>query len=355
MHDDEVILKVDIANAYNTISRNACLRGVQKYCPDLLRWATWCLNGSSKVYNGTTTIACTAGVQQGDPLAPLLYSVGLHSAIEELLSIPGLKTLFYLDDGLLYGKADIVLRALGLLQTKLAQIDQCINLGKCEIYSKSPAALPTQSAAVPVIVEHDKWSYLGSPIFEQTDVALQAVLARVQQSTEAITALAGQCPEQAFHLLRATAGACRIEYLLQTLSSSALTETLVTRCSAHLHSALAAILQCETAEEPTWAHATRVGPKPVLAGTAWKGRVRRGTARVFIKALFYCSNCPTGVTDKCRTKSCGVWSRAAIRGLGNREGGGPVHGQGSFCHTSRLGAIERSSKSADATSAPIDS
>ena len=79
------------------------------------------------------TFACTTGVQQGDPLASLLYFVGLHSATEELLSIPRLKTLFHLDDGLLYGKADIVLRALGLLQTKLAQIDQCVNLVKCEI------------------------------------------------------------------------------------------------------------------------------------------------------------------------------------------------------------------------------
>ena len=50
-------------------------------------------------------------------------------------------------------------------------------LGKCEIYSTPyPASLPTQSATIPVIVEHDKWSYLGNPLFEQTDIALQAVL-----------------------------------------------------------------------------------------------------------------------------------------------------------------------------------
>ena len=46
----EIILKVDISNAYNSIDRAACLRGVSRYCPDLLRWSHWCLNGNSDVY-----------------------------------------------------------------------------------------------------------------------------------------------------------------------------------------------------------------------------------------------------------------------------------------------------------------
>ena len=32
---DEVILKVDVANTYNTISRAACFTGVKQFCPDM--------------------------------------------------------------------------------------------------------------------------------------------------------------------------------------------------------------------------------------------------------------------------------------------------------------------------------
>ena len=56
MQPGELLLKVDISNAYNSISRTACLEGVKKYCPDLVRWARWCLDGCSRVYYSGTII-----------------------------------------------------------------------------------------------------------------------------------------------------------------------------------------------------------------------------------------------------------------------------------------------------------
>ena len=70
MAADDVLLKVDIANAYNTIDRSACLAGVAKFCPDALRWSKWCLDGTSHVFYDGESIPCSTGVQQGDPLAP---------------------------------------------------------------------------------------------------------------------------------------------------------------------------------------------------------------------------------------------------------------------------------------------
>ena len=93
MQADEILLKVDLSNAYNTISRQACLSGIAKYCPDLTRWATWCLNGTSKVFYGEHIFPCATGVQQGDPLAPLLFSVGLHTIIDSPEDIAGLLQL----------------------------------------------------------------------------------------------------------------------------------------------------------------------------------------------------------------------------------------------------------------------
>jgi hypothetical protein len=95
----EGVLKVDIRNAYNSIDREACLRGVQRHCPKLLRWAVWSLTGPSILHMGEHIVLCQTGVQQGDPLAPLLFSLGLHEAILPCAEVRGVVQQWFLDDG----------------------------------------------------------------------------------------------------------------------------------------------------------------------------------------------------------------------------------------------------------------
>ena len=70
LRDGDAVLKIDICNAYNTISREACLRRVRRHCPQLLRWACWSLNGPTFLHMGERIITCQTGVQQGDPPRP---------------------------------------------------------------------------------------------------------------------------------------------------------------------------------------------------------------------------------------------------------------------------------------------
>ena len=256
LSEDELLLKVDISNAYNTISRAACMEGVKKYCPDLARWTRWCLNGSSRVYHNTHVIPCTTGVQQGDPLAPVLFSVGLHMVVEQLLAIPEIRQLWFLDDGLLRGKGPEVRRALAIMTSELAKIDLSINLRKCEIYIPSHGSTPAGFDDIPVVHDRDAWSYLGTPLCEQTRNALVSVQARVSQATSKIAAFAKSHPKQAFLLLRATAGACKVEYLLQTLSRTQLSDDLVSTCSTDMRQAYAAICRATSVTDFEWAHAT---------------------------------------------------------------------------------------------------
>ena len=51
-------------------------------CPQLLRWICWSLNGPTILHLVERIIMCQTWVQQGDPLAPLQFSLGLHEAIE---------------------------------------------------------------------------------------------------------------------------------------------------------------------------------------------------------------------------------------------------------------------------------
>ena len=251
----EILLKVDIANAYNTISREACLEGVEKFCPDLLRWAKWCLNGSSHVYFGSHTIPCTTGVQQGDPLAPLLFAVGLHAIIERLQTLPGIKQMWFLDDGIIKGKGDAVLKAFTTIQSELAKIGLKVNLRKCEIYANGPESVPAFNR-ISFIANKDEWTYLGTPLMPQTKNAIKSAIARVKQYTDALTSFSRHFPQHTLELLQMTAGACKVEYLLQTLEHSNITEFLADSCSMDMKRVYAAILDVENFDEAKWIHAT---------------------------------------------------------------------------------------------------
>ena len=139
---DEMILKVDVANAYNTISREACPAGVKQFCPDILRWAHWCLDGGSRVYHADQVIKCTTGVQQGDSLVPVLFSVGLHGVLERLQADAPLQQIWFLDDRILRGTTAAVLKALDIIHHEMAKMGLPINPLKCEIYLPPGAPAP---------------------------------------------------------------------------------------------------------------------------------------------------------------------------------------------------------------------
>ena len=199
MAADELLLKVDIANAYNRISREACLAGVKKYCPDIGRWAHWCLNGTSRIYYDKYVIPCATGVQQGDPLAPALFSIGLHADIERLFAIHTLRQIWFLDEWLLRGKPQLVANALAKLRSW--QRSTCKHAQKCELYLAPTSNAPEGFGNIPVVRDIDAWSYLGTLLCEQTAKAMSAAYARVKQATAKIAAFAKTHPKQPFHSL----------------------------------------------------------------------------------------------------------------------------------------------------------
>ena len=123
------------------------------------------------------------------------------------------------------------------MSNELAKINLRVHRHKCEIYMPTSAPSPAGFDNIPVVRDRDLWSYLGSPLSEQTTNALNGALSRVRQATSKISAFAIPHPKQAFQLLRATAGACRIEYLLQTMTRTALTDSVVTVCSTEMRHA----------------------------------------------------------------------------------------------------------------------
>jgi len=65
--NDYVILQVDVTNAFNSISRDAVLRGCLTKVPTAYNWLRFCYNGPSPLYcQGRLFCASHVGVHQGD-------------------------------------------------------------------------------------------------------------------------------------------------------------------------------------------------------------------------------------------------------------------------------------------------
>ena len=100
LEPDHLLLKLDFKNAFNSIRRDKMLEATLALAPDLFPFAHSVYSSPSSLYWGDRIIQSAEGVQQGDPLGPLLFCLTIHKIISQLHSE---LRIAYLDDVTLGG------------------------------------------------------------------------------------------------------------------------------------------------------------------------------------------------------------------------------------------------------------
>ena len=179
----------------------------------------WCYGSHPYLWHPLGQLTSEAGVQQGDPLGPLFFALVLHKVIDAIDADDDCLHLilqaWYLDDGVLAGPRQAVLRTLSIIEDLGPPMGIFINLSKCELFSRSDISMfpPVMKAShVPHL------DILGTPIGDYLFctgffAAKRAELTKLLSMLEDVSDID---PQVAFNLLRLCSGFCKMVHLARS-------------------------------------------------------------------------------------------------------------------------------------------
>ena len=158
-------LKVDMTNAFNECSQDSFLSRCRFDLPESFSWVQWSYCCIAELRFGLHRIASPTGVQQGDPLGPLLFSLVLIDFLSSVTLPAGLAfQLWYLDDGTLVGTRSSLA---SFLQMLVQSFGLYPNLSKCEVFwpsgNQSFLEFPSSVTRISLLQEEGA-AFLGSPV-----------------------------------------------------------------------------------------------------------------------------------------------------------------------------------------------
>lgn len=232
---NRVLVAIDLANAFNTVDRSAFLAEARRLCHDLVPWLDFCYKGPSKLLLGSGALSSARGIQQGDPLGPLLFSAAIHDAIlqaqaETEQQFPGELdwVAFYLDDGTAAGTARAVKKFVDRLLAQLADRGLRANLDKCEVVPPAGAA-GTRACEVFAGWHHvtaGTFKLLGAPL-GPAEFCASKIAARVAKARTLLSKIGEYAdPQGGMHVLRHCASWSKLVYACRTIPPAHIAEEL---------------------------------------------------------------------------------------------------------------------------------
>jgi hypothetical protein len=315
--DGQAFVKLDFTNAFNTIRRDCVLEAVASVCPDLLPFALSSYGSPSNLWLGDRTLSSEEGVQQGDPLGPLLFCL----TIQPLLTNCGCQIVTgYLDD---LGVGDHVPHLIGRIQALEVQalsLGLVLNHHKCEVVGLAPADKVQWQASGLNFLETSpaEACFLGAPLGDEgVSASLAANGKLIEELKPKLLRLASH---EAFFLLKSCFAVPRLQYLLRC--TPAFDSPVLGNLSRTIRDSLSSILNIEL-EGDVWSQASLpvrwggLGVRDIesLAASSYLSSLHASES--LIKAILPpASDLITPPTSSCALESWRRWAAGATPPLG---------------------------------------
>ncbi len=158
----KLVLKLDMKNAFNSVSRKAIFDAVLKDFPSLSRYVYWCYGKHTHLKYDHYYLVSQLGVQQGDPLGPILFCLALHSIVLRARDLfPDMIQGWYCDDGQVIASPQVIADVFSFLVEELKAICLETNFRKTELIALDKNIISIDQ----VTKEEESLSILNTPLF----------------------------------------------------------------------------------------------------------------------------------------------------------------------------------------------
>ena len=214
MPADHFVVKLDFTNAFNCLNRSRMFSEVFERIPELYRFCHLSYSCPSNLRFGEWSIESQEGVQQGDPLGPMLFCLTIHPLLSSLSSI---LTEGFLDDITLGGKEASISSDVQAIIDGGQELGLRLNFFKCELISfgdnsPSDAVLSTFQRLKP-----DQSTLLGAPL-ASGEAMVSSLSSRLSDLKRAASRLKPLASHDALTILRFSLSVPRLMHTLRSQS-----------------------------------------------------------------------------------------------------------------------------------------